>query len=329
MAEISVVVPVYKVEQFLDRCVESIIKQTYTDYDLILVDDGSPDRCGEICEAYAKSDSRIHVIHQKNKGLSAARNTGIDWAFQQSNSRWLTFIDSDDWIHPQYLEALLDAADLYKTAVSIGDALWTQNSPLPETIQTKSELWKTEEYYSRFTVNANVTWGKLYKKECFEKIRFPEGKIHEDEYVTYRVLFRYEYVAIVAQPLYAYYQNPDGIMKGIWTPRHLDAINGLEEQVAFFLELGKERIAKERFLALTEHLIQYQERIRECPGLNKHEKRHYAGIVMKHLRKNAFGYRKYNWLPIRNYKYVYAEMFSATSKLRAFKKKVCAKEEKP
>ena len=103
MAAISVIVPIYKVEAFLHRCVDSILAQTFADFDLVLVDDGSPDSCGDICEEYARKDGRIHVIHQKNGGLSAARNTGIDWAQANSGSQWLAFVDSDDWVHPDFL----------------------------------------------------------------------------------------------------------------------------------------------------------------------------------------------------------------------------------
>ena len=110
MAEISVIVPVYKVEAFLGRCVDSILSQSFSDFELILVDDGSPDNCGKMCEDYAKQDDRIHVIHQKNGGLSAARNTGIDWTFKHSESRWLAFVDSDDWVHPDYLKILYNTA---------------------------------------------------------------------------------------------------------------------------------------------------------------------------------------------------------------------------
>ena len=98
MANISVIVPVYKVEAFLNRCVDSILCQTYEDFEIILVDDGSPDTCGALCDEYARKDGRVHVIHQENGGLSAARNTGIDWAFANSTSRWLAFVDSDDWV---------------------------------------------------------------------------------------------------------------------------------------------------------------------------------------------------------------------------------------
>ena len=102
MPEISVIVPVYKVEQFLHRCVESILRQSFYNFELILVDDGSPDSCGDICDAYAAKDNRIHVIHQKNGGLSAARNSGIDYVMAHSDSHWLDFVDSDDWVHPDF-----------------------------------------------------------------------------------------------------------------------------------------------------------------------------------------------------------------------------------
>lgn len=113
MPTISVIVPVYKVEPYLNRCVDSILRQTYQDFELILVDDGSPDRCGEICDEYARQDSRIHVIHKENGGLSDARNAGIDWVEANSDSRWLIFADSDDWVHPELLARLLDAATAF------------------------------------------------------------------------------------------------------------------------------------------------------------------------------------------------------------------------
>ena len=111
MPEISVIVPVYKVEQFIHRCVDSILLQSFYDFELILVDDGSPDQCGAICDAYAAADNRIHVIHQKNGGLSAARNTGIDYVMANSKSHWLTFVDSDDWLHPDFLKVLYTTAE--------------------------------------------------------------------------------------------------------------------------------------------------------------------------------------------------------------------------
>lgn len=107
MSEISVIVPVYKVESYLERCIQSILAQTYKDFELILVDDGSPDNCPAICDRYAKQDGRIRVIHQENGGLSAARNTGIEMA----KGKWLFFVDSDDWVHTEALRTLLECAE--------------------------------------------------------------------------------------------------------------------------------------------------------------------------------------------------------------------------
>ena len=119
MPTISVIVPVYKVEPYLNRCVDSILRQTYQDFELILVDDGSPDRCGEICGEYARQDGRVHVIHKENGGLSDARNAGIDWVEANSDSQWLIFADSDDWVHPELLARLLDAATAFDLKISV------------------------------------------------------------------------------------------------------------------------------------------------------------------------------------------------------------------
>ena len=132
---ISVIVPVYGVENYLPACIDSILAQTHEDFQLILVDDGSPDRCGAICDEYAAKDSRIVVIHQENGGLSAARNTGIDWVFDNSESRWLNFIDSDDIVSPVYLETLYrcaaqNDADITVTGIhNFPDGQGLENAP--------------------------------------------------------------------------------------------------------------------------------------------------------------------------------------------------------
>ena len=132
MPQISVIVPVYKVEAFLHRCVDSILCQSFSDFELILVDDGSPDSCGQICEAYAAKDSRIRVIHQKNGGLSAARNTGIDWVMANSGSHWLAFVDSDDWVHPDFLQTLYTAAEQTLSKISACGFFRTEGEDFPE-----------------------------------------------------------------------------------------------------------------------------------------------------------------------------------------------------
>ena len=119
MSLISIIIPVYKVEKYIHRCVDSILAQTFTDFELILVDDGSPDNCGKICDEYAEKDSRIVVIHQENGGLSAARNAGLDWVFEHSDSQWISFVDSDDYVYPHYLEKLYQAVVENNTNISM------------------------------------------------------------------------------------------------------------------------------------------------------------------------------------------------------------------
>ena len=235
MPQISVIVPVYRVEKYIHRCIDSILNQTFSDFELILVDDGSPDNCGAICDEYAAKDNRIVVIHQENGGLSAARNAGIDWAFANSDSQWLTFIDSDDWVHPQYLQKLYDAAQSKNVEVSVcGFARTYGEEPEVNEAEIVPRVWSPEDFYVQRNVNAVIAWGKLYKKEAFAQIRYPVGRIHEDEFVTYRILFQCEYIAVLEAPLYFYYQNENGIMGSKWSRKRLDYFDAAMEQLIYF-----------------------------------------------------------------------------------------------
>lgn len=235
MEKISVIVPIYKVEPYLRRCVDSILGQSYPDLELILVDDGSPDNCGTICDEYATKDSRVHVIHQENCGVSAARNAGLDWVFSHSVSRWLTFVDSDDWIHPRMLEWLLSAAVKTETAIcACGFVETAGEDPVMENQTPVPTLWEPEDFYTVRNVNAIIPCGKIYKKQLFSHVRYPNGMIHEDELTTYKLLFAQEKIGVIDAPLYYYYQNTEGITKSKWSPRRLDGVQGLKEQAAFF-----------------------------------------------------------------------------------------------
>ena len=241
MPTISVIVPVYKVEPYLHRCVDSILSQTYTDFELILVDDGSPDNCGAICDEYAKQDMRVHVIHQTNGGLSAARNSGIDWAFANSSSDWLTFIDSDDWVHPEYLSRLLRAAEEIGTNVSVCSFCKTTGQVNEEHVSefqpvkiTPESLWCLD------NTRGTVAWGKLYRKHHFAVLRYPVGKLHEDEFTTYKILFADPFVAFLDDALYYYFQNEDSIVHAEWSPKRMGKLDALEEQIAFFTQNGFE-----------------------------------------------------------------------------------------
>ena len=277
MPQITVIVPVYKVEPYLRRCVDSILRQTFTDFDLVLIDDGSPDRCGEICDEYAKSDERVTVIHhEKNLGLSAARNSGIDWAFKGSDSQWLSFIDSDDWVHPLYLEALYTAVQGHK--ISICYRSITHGTELPLVSAYTITYLKPEDYYLTYMGNSTVAWAKLYAKELFQDIRYPIGKLHEDEFVTYKILFQIPVIAFIPEMLYVHYLNPNGIMMSQWTYKNLDVLEAFEEQMVFFKSNRYLLLAEDRFHAILRIIKTSQKRLISSNNLS-------CGLILQNSTK--------------------------------------------
>lgn len=248
MPTISVIVPVYKVEPYLHRCVDSILAQTFTDFELILVDDGSPDNCPAICDEYAKKDSRVHVIHQKNGGLSAARNAGIDWAFANSDSKWLSFVDSDDWVSDFYLEVLYDAAKSSQCRVSMCGLQKTDGNHFSRMNRNeieKYQILEPEKFYVSYGINGTVACAKLYRKACFQKVRYPVGRLYEDAFVTYRILFELTGVAYVNTALYYYYSNPGGIMQRPFDLHYYDSIEARKERKEYFEQHHKDALANE------------------------------------------------------------------------------------
>lgn len=245
MPRISVIVPVYRVEGYLKRCVDSILAQSFRDFDLILVDDGSPDRCGEICEDYVGVDTRVKVIHQENGGLSAARNAGIDWAMANSDSQWLAFVDSDDWVHEAFLERLYQAAEKLGCRISACGFYRTEGEPIPEELKQAAFRVSADAYYCSETIHGGqmaVAWNKLYHKSLFSVLRYPVGKLHEDEFTTYQAIYEAGQVAVVEQMLYAYYQNPNGIIRSAWNPRRMHLLEAVEQQMEFAKKQNRERL---------------------------------------------------------------------------------------
>lgn len=235
LSKIIIIVPIYNNENYVHRCLNSIQEQTFVNFKLIIVNDGSSDNSGSICEEYAHKDNRIQVIHQENRGLSAARNTGLDWMYANSGSEWISFVDSDDWIHPRYLEVLLHAVNSKNVKVSSCSHAYTKGESI-KVDETRLEAKKisAKDYYCG-KVPATAAWGKLYHRECFQNIRYPVGRWHEDEFTTYKIIFHYHVLAWISQPLYAYYQNPNGIMHTMDVRKHnLDLIDSLYEQIQYF-----------------------------------------------------------------------------------------------
>lgn len=264
MPEISVIVPVYKVEQFIHRCVDSILRQSFYNFELILVDDGSPDNCGAICDDYAAGDNRIHVIHQKNGGLSAARNTGIDYVLRNSDSHWIAFVDSDDWVHPDYLKVLYSTARQALCKISACGFFRTEGEPFPPEQDFSVQCLSADDYYCG-EIHGGVTavaWNKLYHRSLFKNLRYPIGKLHEDEFTTYLAVYQAGKVAVTPAKLYAYYQNPEGIMRSQWNPRRMHVLEAFEQQIAFAREKENHRllskISEQYIFSVHEHLEKAQ-----------------------------------------------------------------------
>lgn len=234
MPRISVIVPVYNAEPYIHRCVDSILAQTCTDFELILVDDGSPDNCGAICDEYAKKDSRIHVIHQANGGVSLARNAGLDWVFDNSSSEYVAFIDSDDWIHPKYFEILIKvAAETGADGITINN-YWTDQEIQSEPYQLDSITYQIfdAEYIqknlyslifdSRYKDIITCGLYGIYRRNCFRECRFLSSiKIGEDLLMMGELNSSINKVAHVDLPLYYYFTGNASATRSEFSTSHI------------------------------------------------------------------------------------------------------------
>ncbi len=214
MSRISIIVPVYKVEAYLDACAESLVGQTYRDLEIILVDDGSPDNCGRMCDGWAEKDSRIRVIHQENGGLSAARNSGI----RAASGDYISLIDSDDWIDFDMMETMLGV--LEKTGADIALCGWVneyenEDREADEVLPGDRVLTRQEalaRLAGEEAVPYIVAWNRLCRRSIYDGIEFPVGKIHEDEYTTHEILGAAKSVVTVNSAFYHYRHRAKSIM---------------------------------------------------------------------------------------------------------------------
>ena len=304
MAAISIVIPVYNVEKYLCRCVASVLHQTFTDFELILVDDGSPDGCGALCDEYAKQDKKIRVIHKKNGGLSDARNAGIDFVLENNCSDWITFIDSDDWIHPKYLEKLYRAAQDTGCLVSVCENKATSGPVIfDDSCLFDAETVKTETFFCEGKLSFVVAWGKMYKKELFQQIRYPIGKLHEDEFVTYRILFRLNQVAYISSSLYYYYINDESITKARWVPARLDALEPLRNQIEFFHENGFMMAYKRSILNAAMNISKNYLQVKNTSDLP--DKKTYYRLLSREMRRILRYEKAKEVVPFSEYQYLY------------------------
>ncbi|RYL92710.1 glycosyltransferase [Sporolactobacillus sp. THM7-4] len=247
---VSVIVPVYNVEKYLKKCVESIMNQTFKNIEIILVDDGSTDASGKMCDYFQLMDNRIVVIHKENGGLSSARNAGI----KRAKGIFVGFVDSDDWISETMYENLLSLTNKYDADVSECRFI---------NVNKKTDLKKViEQPESVLTFNHDdalrlhfqnalfysVVWNKLYKKELFNGIEFPEGKIHEDEFTTYKILDKASKLVSTSNILYCYFRRSNSIMGQKFSSKSLDRLEAYKEKKQYFMNTEFEEMSQKQFI---------------------------------------------------------------------------------
>ena len=208
--KISIIVPIYGVEQYLEECICSLLKQTYRNLEIILIDDGSKDACPEICDQYQKTDERITVIHKKNGGAASARNVGLDIA----SGDYIGFVDSDDYVDPKYIEQLYVYMQENDADISVCSFfnVYKRHKEAVEIKRTGS--FGGEEYLKLFLNDwrCGLIWNKLFKADVVKKIRFSEGHVIDDEFFTYQAVMRSDKIMVCSEPLYYYRMRASGVM---------------------------------------------------------------------------------------------------------------------
>lgn len=220
---ISVIIPVYNVEMWLKRCIESVINQTYTNIEIILVDDGSTDKSGLICDSYKSKDQRIKVIHKTNGGLSDARNAGIAIALGE----YIGFVDSDDWIEPEMYEQLYNAAISHNALVACCgmNRVYENGRRYLRFCFKEIQLWDQRQAIIQFLSIRGISsaaWDKLYHRSLFHNRKYPVGKLYEDTPVTFDILLNVEKVVHIGMPYYNYFQRKTGINGGCFNKSKMD-----------------------------------------------------------------------------------------------------------
>ena len=235
---ISVIIPVYRNEAYLRRCVDSVLAQTYRTIELILIDDGSPDDCGAICDVYATLDDRVRVIHQINSGVSAARNAGLN----NARGEWISFVDSDDWIEPDYLSYLFELLKERNVSISCCNHRVNVNGkdhtkyPVSQRADT-FDLRQSFEHILYHLPPDVSPWGKLYRKKVFQFLRYPEGCIFEDTYLIADLIAASGAVVYGSLPKYHYRFYENSISKGALPDRNWDFLNAVDHMTEVVLSL--------------------------------------------------------------------------------------------
>ncbi len=271
MTKVSVIIPVYQVEKYLERCVDSVLDQSYIDYEIILVDDGSTDRSSEICDDYAHTHNNVLVVHKQNGGLSSARNDGLKVA----TGEYVLFVDSDDLIHFKTLEIELSLLEKFNAQAVISSMKRFKREEeinlFAEIDISNYQVLNGTEVQLGFFNNPNVanyvtTCGHLFSKSLFDDIQFPEGRLFEDEYVSYKLYYECERVVVFDEPLYFYYMNDAGITQNLDLDKRFDEYDAQMERMYFYKKHGNNQLCG---LALLEFLRSAQWDLLVCQKRNQ------------------------------------------------------------
>ncbi len=273
----------------MERCIQSVVNQTYKNLEIILVDDGSPDNCGAICDAWAKRDARIRVIHKQNGGVSDARNIGID----SSIGSYIAFVDSDDYISPSMLQHLLEAIKTEHAEMSICSFKYVDengsvfpesdnNSPIRNEKLTREEAIHKlcEPYYWYYA----VIWNKLYKSDLFSAIRFPDGKTHEDEFVVHQLIGKCNRIACIQNEEYFYVQHAGSIMSNLGLRDRINKAEAYLDRAEYCHQQGFKECSAEYYYKTACHIAD----LFSVPGL--------TSDAVPELYSLYYKYRKYPYL---------------------------------
>ncbi len=278
---ISVIVPVYRVEQYLDRCLRSITEQTYRNLEILLVDDGSPDRSGAICDAWAAKDSRIRVIHKQNAGAGAARNTALDLA----SGEIISMIDSDDYIEAHMYEHLYslmqENVDIAECAMGMTE---DDDFSMDDGTEAETRICSREEamrLHIRDEIFCQTPPNKLYRRTAVRDVRFPEGNLIDDEYFTYKVIGNARCLARSSAKMYAYRQQPGSAMHKAFSLKRLQGLEAKVQRLAYLQQQMPELEYEAKFDLFFTSLFLMQECLRSLKG----EELQTAGSYIKGVLK--------------------------------------------
>ena len=282
---ISVIIPVYLVEQYLERCVNSVLAQTYRNLEIILVDDGSPDRCGEMCDAYVEKDDRVKVIHKKNGGLSDARNAALDIC----TGEFISFVDSDDYVSEDFIETLYHAVKTHRTKLAVCGIVKFDESGKYHVDYAPSNTEKRvsgEEIIQ--TVWRPAACNKLYHRSLFEGIRFPFGRLYEDLFIYHDILARVDSISFTGRNSYYYFNRQRSIMNKKYDIRNTDRVIGLDLRIKKLREMGYQELADQQLPYMFNDTVEAYEKLNTTKSIEKKRRKEVKTICNRHFWEMVF-----------------------------------------